>query len=310
MKRKVKKNTDWLNHESFWSGKSSSTPFFAYGSGERTSFFQQNNSIQRAPGQISGAAGGEYMIVGNTMDFVRGEKPVESGLGAATGLPTKSPNDKKKMGGSLGPVKEGSGKSTDGLSDECAKWTRIKRTTYGYDPKATDSVEKDFLEKYQKFKEGIPIAEPADFNKKLKTATANPCTCIEKLSVDGHGASWSGGGQEFAPRKHSLADRSFGVKMDADGKIVPYNFHLFDGITFCKPCSIVLGGCYVGLNKPKTEAGASGFKGAGDALGKALAKKTGCSVTAYTDLTTTPKPGEFKGGTGGKWITTLPPGKK
>jgi hypothetical protein len=62
----------------------------------------------------------------------------------------------------------------------------------------------------------------------------------------------------------------------------------------------------VAINSPKPEAGKSGIKGAGDALGEALAKKSGCSVRAYTGLTTTPKAGEFKGGGKGKWVVTKP----
>lgn len=283
------------------------------------------NSLQREPDEESASefaetamsdeellpepANEETFVVGNTMDLVRGDSPAELALASPENTP-KAPEgkDKTKMGGPLGPVKEGLGQPKAELSPECKEWIKIKRTTYAYDPgKDVDPLEKDFVEKYKDFKEGVPIAKPGDFNAKLKVATANPCTCMENLQVDGHGGSWSGGAQEFAPRKFkSLGERSFGVKQDKEGKLVPYNFGVFDGIKFCKPCSITLGGCYVALNTPKAEAGASGFKGAGDALGKALAAKTGCSVTAYTDLTTTPKAGEFKGGGAGKWITTEP----
>jgi uncharacterized protein DUF4157 len=251
----------------------------------------------------------ENFVVGNSMDLVSGDSPVESVLAGSTNLP-KAPEEKgkTKMGGPLGPVKEGMGQPKANLPSECKEWIKLKRTTYAYDPaKGADPLETEFLEKYKDFKEGIPITKPGDFNTKLKAATANPCTCIENLNVDGHGGSWSGGAQEFAPRKFkTLGERSFGVKKDKDGNLVPYNFEVFDGITFCKPCAILLGGCYVALNTPKAEAGPAGFKGAGDALGKALAAKTGCSVTAYTDLTTTPKAGEFKGGGAGKWVTTKP----
>jgi hypothetical protein len=248
----------------------------------------------------------EGFVVGNTMELISGNSFAELMFPSSESLP-KAPKGKGKMGGPLGPVTEGVGQSKGELSTECKEWAKLNRTTYGYDTSAgADPVEKDFLTTYKNFKEGVPVAEPGDFNKKLKAATANPCTCLEQLNIDGHGASWSGGAQEFAPRKFDLGKRSFGVKKDKDGKLVPYNFGIFDDIKFCKPCNIKLGGCYVGLNKPKDEAGPNGLTGAGDALGKALAEKTGCSVTAYTDTTTTEKAGAFEGSGSGKWVTTEP----
>jgi Domain of unknown function (DUF4157) len=251
----------------------------------------------------------ENYVVGNTIDLVSGDSPAELLLTSSMNS-TKAPKEKgkTKMGGPLGPVEEGLGLPKAELSSECKEWIKIKRTTYGYDPdEGADPVENGFSETYKDFKEGIPISKPEDFNEKLKAATLNPCTCIENLGIDGHGGSWSGGAQEFAPRKYlDLEDRSFGVMKNREGKIVPYNFGIFDGITFCKPCQIRLGGCYVALNTPKVEAGPDGFKGAGNALGKALAAKTGCSVTAYTDTTSTEKAGEFKGSGAGKWVTTEP----
>jgi hypothetical protein len=256
-------------------------------------------------------ADAENYVVGNTMDMVSIDSPAEEMLASPANVP-KAPDEaagkKGKMGGPLGPVPEGMGQPGTKLSPECKEWIKLKRTTYPYDPgKNVDPLETEFLTTYKDFKEGVPIAKPGDFNEKLKAATENPCTCLETLNVDGHGGSWSGGAQEFAPRKFTdLGKRSFGVKKDKKGKIVPYNFQVFDGLKFCKPCAIRLGGCYVALNEPKAQAGTDGFKGAGDALGKALAAKTGCSVSAYTELTTTSKPGEFAGGAGGKWVTTEP----
>jgi len=248
----------------------------------------------------------EYEI-GNTMDLITAETPLDN-LMASPSI-EKRPQKKAKMGGPLGEVKEGLGKPSLPLPKGCADWIKIKRTTYPYDPgKGADPVEKDFIDTYSDFIEGVAISKPLDFNSKLKKATENPCTCLENLNIDGHGASWSGGGQEFAPRKFALGKRSFGVKKGKGGKLVPYNFHVFDGIRFCRPCLITLGGCYVALNKPRPEAGAGGLKGAGDALGKALTKKTGCSVKAYTGVTITPKAGEFKGQGKGKWTEWKPEG--
>lgn len=267
--------------------------------------------IHRAPlpgddetAQMPASAGDteEEFDVGNTMDDISVETPAESVaefLGESSDV-AKGPG--KKMGGPLGEVREGMGKGAGATPPGCASWVKLTRTTYPSDPgKGADALEKTFVTKYKDFKEGVAVAKPGDFNAKLKSATSNPCTCLSKLNIDGHGASWSGGGQEFAPRKHALGARSFGVKKNAKGNLVPYNFDIFNGIAFCKPCVIVLGGCYVGLNTPHKEAGAGGFKGAGDALGNALAAKTGCSVRAYTGTTTTPKPGEFKGDKPGEW---------
>lgn len=251
----------------------------------------------------------ETFVVGNTLEMVTSNSPADLLLDSPEGVP-KAPTEKgkTKMGGPLGPVELGLGQPATKLSPTCASWIKLNRTTYPYDPsKGADPMEKELIETYKGFKEAVPIAKPSDFNKKLKATAKNPCTCIENLSIDGHGASWSGGGQEFAPRKFkALGKRSFGVKKTKSGKIKPYNFSIFDGIQFCKPCAITLGGCYVALNKPKAEAGTSGFTGAGTALGNALAAKTGCSVKAYTGTTTTPKAGEFKGKAGGKWVTTKP----
>lgn len=251
----------------------------------------------------------EDFMIGNTMDNISifpdseiNNQPVRD--------QSLMKKPKKKMGGDLGNVKEGMGGKGGNVSKECENWIKINRTTYGYDKsKGADPVEKDFLDTYKNNKEAIPIAKPKDFNKKLKAETKSPCTCIENLSIDGHGGSWSGGAQEFAPRKYGLGKRSFGVKKNKKGKLVPYNFDIFNDIRFCEPCKIILGGCYVAINKPKPEAGKSGYKGAGDALGKALSEKTGCSVKAYTGTTYTNKKG-FQGNPGGKWVTTSPPEKK
>lgn len=251
----------------------------------------------------------EDFMVGNTMDNIAVFQDSELNNLSTTFQPT-SKKPKKKMGGDLGKVEEGMGGKGSNASEECEKWIKINRTTYGYDKsKGADSAEKEFLETYKDNKEAIPIAKPKDFNKKLKAETKSPCTCIENLSIDGHGGSWSGGAQEFAPRKYGLGKRSFGVKKNKKGKLVPYNFKIFNDIRFCRPCKIILGGCYVAINKPKPEAGKSGYKDAGDALGKALSEKTGCSVKAYTGTTITTNKG-FKGDPGGKWVTTPPPEKK
>lgn len=249
----------------------------------------------------------ETFVVGNSIDIIKTDSPADQ-LFENPELSPKTPagKGKTKMSGPLGPVQEGLGITTGKSSAACAKWIKLTRATYPYDPrKGADKMEKELIKTYKGYKEGVPIQKPADFNKKLKAATKNPCTCIENIQIDGHGGSWSGGAQEFAPRKYKqLGKRSFGIKKKKGGKLVPYNFKIFNGIQFCRPCTITLGGCYVALNKPK--AGKSGFKGAGDALGKALAAKTGCSVKAYTGLTRTFKAGVFKGDPGGKWVTTKP----
>jgi hypothetical protein len=295
----------------------------AVGGGRESGTPSSSNTLQREPvgeGASSGpsiyddefmpepSSDSENYVVGNSLDMISVQDPYEEESSGTQDLPKPPAVSKKKMGGPLGPVKEGSGGERAPLDPECKEWIKLKRTTYGYDTgDDADSVEKTFVKKYKDFKGGVPISKPEDFNTKLKAATDNPCTCMGQLQIDGHGGSWSGGAQEFAPRKFKdLGDRSFGVKKNADGNIVPYNFQIFDNIKFCRSCSITLGGCYVALNKPKKEAGAGGFEGAGDALGKALSAKTGCYVIAYTDLTTTPEAGQFEGKNDGKWVVTAP----
>jgi len=259
------------------------------------------NVIQREPAPESE----EEIIFGNTIDIIYTDVPPEKGLPEACSVEASKKGSKKKMGGPLGDVKESSTEPTK-VSEECKSWTKLNRTTYPTDPSATaDKVEKHSQKIYKNYANGVSISNPGDFNKKLKEATKNPCFCIENLQIDGHGGSWSGGAQEFAPRKHSFSKRSFGVTRK-DGKTIPYNLEIFDGIKFCKPCNIKLGGCYVALNKPHATAGASGYKNAFNDLGKFLIKKTGCSVTAHTSTTTTPKAGEFKGDAGGEWKTIQP----
>jgi hypothetical protein len=294
----------------------------AVGAGRESGAASSSNTLQREPADEASSSGpsiyddevmpepsdSENYVVGNSLDMVSVENPYEEESSGAAELPKPPEVGKKKMGGPLGPVKEGSGEERAPLNPECKEWIKLKRTTYAYDTREdADPVEKTFAEKYKDFKGGVPIAKPEDFNTKLKAATDNPCTCMGQLQIDGHGGSWSGGSQEFAPRKYKdLGDRSFGVKKNSDGNIVPYNFQIFDNIKFCKSCSITLGGCYVALNKPKSQAGAGGYEGAGDALGKALSAKTGCYVIAYTDETITKGAGEFRGKNDGKWVVTSP----
>lgn len=128
-----------------------------------------------------------------------------------------------------------------------------------------------------------------DANMQLRDAE---CDCIEAITIIGHG----GTGYQFVGSTKRSGFRagihSFGVKYDypTDDKgelmfeqVRKYGFHIFDEVSFCDECVIVLRGCYTASDE------------IGELFYKLIADETGCKVEGYNCRTRAGRDGDFSG---------------
>ena len=132
----------------------------------------------------------------------------------------------------------------------------------------------------------VLVPDPAEFNKRLKKV----CGCIGNLTITGHGG---GGTQLYGSGQSTERDRTLTVTYPPHGQPPKVqNIDIFNGVNFCKPCSIVLAGCSVATGPDWT------------VLFQTIHEKTGCAVSGYTTLGTCPSNGTLPGPTWpGHWET-------
>ena len=112
------------------------------------------------------------------------------------------------------------------------------------------------------------VSTVADANAQLKTCGK----CIKELNIIGHANK---GFQNVASKNDPNRANTGRLSADAsgNGNYTYSGMEMFNGVVFCKPCTIILRGCYA----------------AQDAEGKALlsevARVSGCTVKGYSNAT-------------------------
>lgn len=142
-----------------------------------------------------------------------------------------------------------------------------------YGKKLTDKSEADMRHMAAKLPQSesvLQVVNIADARRQLK-----PCSCIRNLNIEGHGnrgiqvvGSVKG---KYNAKDNLLArrgkyfepfEKDSGKKADGGYE----GFQMFEDVTFCNPCHIILRGCWVGQDEEFVQA---------------VANATGCLASAY-----------------------------
>jgi hypothetical protein len=127
----------------------------------------------------------------------------------------------------------------------------------------------------------LTVTSIQDANGKLLDTIKKRTCCIKNLEILGHGGF---GVQNVASENGPGGGSFLWATEDArSGKPTYSGFELFNGVKFCKPCTITLRGCSVGARKE------------GAWLMAEINRRTGCQVRAYSGSTYNNKDGCLPG---------------